>query len=171
MTVRRALLTSALASALSVTGVLPLGGFVSLARAHARAHVPAAAECQPEDQACKDREANEEQAKEIDEQQKKTQAAADKAGKDIDETGKKIQECQPGSSDCMEKLAGKGEREEGGITDMTNTIDTYRPEPADNAKEAVESTCEGFPASLPEGSTDAGSSPFPVSQLCALLGP
>ncbi|MFF5921111.1 hypothetical protein ACFY8C_22610 [Streptomyces flavochromogenes] len=129
-----------------------------------------AEECQPEDQACLDKEANAKEAKEIEEQQKKTQEAAGKADKDIENAGKKLDECPPGSSSCMEKLAGKGGREEDGFKDMSKTISTYRPEPADNASQAVESTCAAFPASLPQGSSDPGQSPFPATQLCSLLG-
>ncbi|WP_318207548.1 MULTISPECIES: hypothetical protein [unclassified Streptomyces] len=129
-----------------------------------------AEECKPDDQACLDKEANAKEAKEIEEQQKKTQEAAGKAEKDIKDAGKKLDECPPGSSSCMEKLAGKGGREEDGFKDMNTTISTYRPEPADNASQAVESTCTAFPASLPQGSSDPGQSPFPASQLCSLLG-
>lgn len=164
---RRALFTAVLTAVLSVPGAPSPVGLVPLAHAQVRNMT----ECEPDDQECKDREANAEQAKKIDEQQKKTQESAGKADQVIKDTGSKLQECQPGSSSCMEKLAGKGEREEGGITKMNDTIDTYRPEPSDNAKEAVESTCADFPASLPEGSADEGQSPFPVSQLCSLLGP
>ena len=128
------------------------------------------AECQPEDQACKDKENNAAEAKEIEEQQKKTQEAAGKAGKDIEKVGSDLKECPPGSSSCMEKLAGKGGREEDGFKGMNTTITENKPEPADNAAQAVESTCAAFPASLPQGSSDPGQSPFPASQLCSLLG-
>ncbi|MER5966764.1 hypothetical protein [Streptomyces sp. NPDC002057] len=128
------------------------------------------AECQPDDQACQDKEGNAEAAKKIEADQKKTQEAAGKAGKDIEAAGEKLAECPPGSSSCMEKLAGKGGREEGGFKEMGTTLSTYAPEPADNAAQAVESTCTAFPASLPQGSTDPGQSPFPASQLCSLLG-
>ncbi len=127
-------------------------------------------ECKPEDQACQDKEANAEEAKKIEEQQKKTQQAATQAGKDIEAAEKKLEECRPGSSSCMEKLAGKGGREEDGFKDMSTTISTNQPEPTDNAAQAVESTCAAFPASLPGGSSDPGQSPFPASQLCSLLG-
>ncbi|WP_328942207.1 hypothetical protein OG259_11590 [Streptomyces sp. NBC_00250] len=129
-----------------------------------------AEECKPEDQACLDKEANAKEAKEIDEQQKKTQEAAGQADKDIKAAGKKLEECPPGSSSCMEKLADTGGREEDGLKEMGTTISTYKPEPAENAAQAVDSTCAAFPASLPQGSSDPGQSPFPASQLCSLLG-
>ncbi|MEV7374854.1 hypothetical protein AB0O51_28720 [Streptomyces sp. NPDC090301] len=129
------------------------------------------AECQPDDQECKDKEGNAEAAKKIEADQKKTQEAAAQAGKDIAAAGKKLEECPPGSASCMEKLAGKGGREEDGFKDMGATISAYEPEPADNAAKTVETTCDAFPASLPQGSTDPGQSPFPASQLCSLLGP
>ncbi|MCD2463990.1 hypothetical protein MBT42_10495 [Streptomyces sp. MBT42] len=129
------------------------------------------AECQPDDQECKDKEDNAEAAKKIEGDQKKTQEAAAKVGKDIEAAGKKLEECPPGSASCMEKLAGKGGREEDGFKDMGATISAYEPEPSDNAAKTVETTCDAFPASLPQGSTDPGQSPFPASQLCSLLGP
>ncbi|ALO11445.1 hypothetical protein AQF52_5852 [Streptomyces venezuelae] len=147
-----------------------LASVLALTLAPALTSVAYGAECKPEDQACKDQEANEAEAKEIDEQQKKTQEAATKADKDIKDAGKKLEECPPGSAACMEKLAGKGSREEDGLREMTTTVSEYQPEPADNAAQAVESTCAAFPASLPQGSSDPGQSPFPASQLCALLG-
>ncbi|MEX0171822.1 hypothetical protein [Streptomyces sp. LMG1-1-1.1] len=130
-----------------------------------------AEECKPDDQACLDKEANAKEAKEIEEQQKKTQEAAGKADKDIKAAGDKLEECPPGSSSCMSKLTGgKGAAEEQGLKDMTDTISSNEPEPGNNAAEAVTSTCESFPGSLPQGSTDPGRSPFPVDQLCTLLG-
>ncbi|MFD8977658.1 MULTISPECIES: hypothetical protein [Streptomyces] len=155
---RRALSAAVLASVLALT------------LAPALTSVAYGAECQPEDQACKDQEANAAEAKEIEEQQKKTQEAATKADKDIKDAGKKLEECPPDSASCMEKLAGKGGREEDGFKEMTTTISTYKPEPAGNAAQAVDSTCTAFPASLPQGSSDPGQSPFPASQLCSLLG-
>ncbi|WP_079042345.1 hypothetical protein [Streptomyces aureus] len=130
-----------------------------------------AEECKPEDQACLDKEANAKEAKEIEEQQKKTQEAAGQADKDIKAAGEKLKECPPGSSSCMGRLTGgKGAAEEKGLKEMTDTISSHKPEPADNAAQAVTSTCESFPGSLPQGSTDPGQSPFPVDQLCSLLG-
>ncbi|MCB8907094.1 MULTISPECIES: hypothetical protein [unclassified Streptomyces] len=130
-----------------------------------------AEECKPEDQACLDKEANAKEAKEIEEQQKKTQEAAGQADKDIKAAGEKLKECPPGSSSCMSTLTGgKGATEEQGVKDMTDTIAANKPEPANNAAQAVSSTCESFPGSLPQGSTDPGQSPFPVDQLCSLLG-
>ncbi|MFB7353646.1 hypothetical protein [Streptomyces gardneri] len=152
---RRALTAAVLAAALG----LPL------------APVAYAEECKPDDQACQDKEHNAEQAKEIEEQQKKNQEAAAKADKDIKAAEEKLKECPPGSSSCMSKLTGgKGAAEEQGLKDMTDTIDTNETAPTDNAAEAVSSTCESFPGSLPQGSTDPGQSPFPVDQLCGLLG-
>ncbi|WP_329620841.1 hypothetical protein OG357_10075 [Streptomyces sp. NBC_01255] len=151
---RRALSAAVLASALALT----------------LAPVAYGAECQPEDQACLDKENNAAEAKEVEEQQKKTKEAAGQADKDIKKIGKDLEECPPGSSSCMEKLAGKGGREEDGLTDMSTTISTNEPEPADNASQAVESTCTAFPASLPQGSSDPGQSPFPASELCSMLG-
>ncbi|MFE0653112.1 hypothetical protein ACFVZH_31550 [Streptomyces sp. NPDC059534] len=152
---RRVLTAAVLAAALA----LPM-----TAVAHAE-------ECKPDDQACQDKEANAKEAKEIEEQQKKTQEAAGKADKDIADVGKKLDECPPGSSSCMGKLTGgKGAAEEKGLAEMTTTISTYEPEPTDNAQTAVTSTCTAFPASLPQGSDGQGQSPFPVSQLCSLLG-
>ncbi|MFE2014106.1 hypothetical protein [Streptomyces sp. NPDC059491] len=135
------------------------------------ASVAHAEECKPDDQACLDKEANAQEAKEIEEQQKKTQEAAGQADKDIKDVGKKLDECPPGSASCMGRLTGgKGAAEEKGLADMTDTITTYEPEPADNAQTAVTSTCSAFPGTLPQGSTDPGQSPFPVDQLCSLLG-
>ncbi|MEU3483645.1 MULTISPECIES: BAR domain-containing protein [Streptomyces] len=155
---RRALSAAVLASALASVLALTL------------APVAYGAECQPEDQACLDKENNAEEAKKIEEQQKKTQEAAGQADKDIEKIGKDLKECPPESSSCMEKLAGKGGREEDGFKDMSDTISTNKPEPADNAAQAVTSTCAAFPASLPQGSSEPGQSPFPASQLCSLLG-
>ncbi|WP_369146899.1 hypothetical protein [Streptomyces sp. R44] len=130
-----------------------------------------AEECKPDDQACLDKEANAKEAKEIEEKQKKNDEAAAKADKDIKAAGEKLKECPPGSSSCMGKLTGgKGADEEQGLKDMTETISTNKPEPGNNAAEAVTSTCASFPGSLPQGSTDPGQSPFPVDQLCSLLG-
>ncbi|MFJ5141896.1 hypothetical protein [Streptomyces sp. NPDC088707] len=144
--------------------------FLAAALALPLAPTAYAEECKPDDQACLDKEANAKEAEEIEEQQKKTQEAAGQADKDIKDAGKKLDECPPGSSSCMEKLAGKGGREEGGFKDMSTTLSTYRPEPADNASQAVESTCAAFPASLPQGASVPGQSPFPATQLCSLLG-
>ncbi|MFF0477374.1 hypothetical protein [Streptomyces sp. NPDC004284] len=138
------------------------------------ASVAHAEDCKPDDKVCqdqKDKEANEKEAKEIAEKQKKTEEAAGQADKDIKDVGKKIDECPPDSASCMGRLtSGKGAAEEKGVKDMTDTLSTYQPEPADNAQSAVTSTCADFPASLPQGSTDPGQSPFPVAQLCSLLG-
>ncbi|MFF9196016.1 hypothetical protein ACF09L_12470 [Streptomyces sp. NPDC014779] len=162
-------------SAPSVRGVL---GAAVLAAALALSAVPAAfaaapsvpvEECKPDDQECKDKETNANEAKEIDAQQAKTKEAAAKADKDIAKIGKDLEECKPGSDSCMDKLA-KGHGEQEGLTGMTATIEGFRPDPSDNAQSAVTSTCADFPASLPAGSTDPGQSPFPVSQLCSLLG-
>ncbi|WP_393061971.1 hypothetical protein [Streptomyces sp. LN549] len=174
-TARRALRAAAVLSAFAVAAALPVTGCLSAAyaqspAAHA-ATVPLlpAAECEPDDQACKDREANDKEAAEIEKEQQKTQAAADQADKDIEAAGEKLKECPPGSASCMEKLTGKGEREENGVSDMNGTIHSFEPDPSDNAASAVESTCTGFPASVPGGADDSQSA-FPVSQLCSLLG-
>ncbi|MET9677512.1 hypothetical protein ABZY68_31125 [Streptomyces sp. NPDC006482] len=159
---RRALSAAVLASALASALALTLSPVL--------APVAYGAECQPEDQACLDKENNAAEAKEVEEQQKKTQEAAGQADKDIKKIGKDLEECPPGSSSCMEKLAGTGGREEDGLADMSTTISTNEPEPAANAAQAVESTCAAFPASLPQGSSDPGQSPFPASQLCSMLG-
>ncbi|WP_411109986.1 hypothetical protein [Streptomyces sp. c-19] len=131
-------------------------------------------ECKPDDQVCQDqqdKEANAKEAKKIEEQQKKNQEAATEADKDIKAAEKKLEECPPDSSSCMSKLTGgKGAAEEKGLKDMTETISSNKPEPANNAAQAVTSTCASFPGSLPQGSTDPGQSPFPVDQLCSLLG-
>ncbi|MER5931821.1 hypothetical protein [Streptomyces sp. NPDC002054] len=134
--------------------------------------VPAAPteDCAPDDQACKDQKENEEQEKEVEEQQKETEEDAKKAEKTIEDVGKQLEECKPGSSSCMEGLTGPGMGEKQGIADMTSTIKGIEHGPAGDATAAVTSTCSGFLASLPAGSTDAAQSPFPVSQLCALLG-
>ncbi|MER5706128.1 hypothetical protein AB0B13_24595 [Streptomyces sp. NPDC042898] len=160
---RRATLSAALLAATLALTLAP-------ALVPALTSVAYGAECQPEDQACKDKETNAAEAKEIEEQQKKTQEAAGQADKDIKKIGKDLEACPPESSSCMEKLAGKGGREEDGFKEMNTTITTNKPEPADNAAEAVESTCAAFPASLPQGAGDQGQSPFPASQLCSLLG-
>ncbi|MFF0429191.1 hypothetical protein ACFYUJ_33055 [Streptomyces sp. NPDC004520] len=148
-------------------------GAVLLAAALAlpMASVAHAEECKPDDQACLDKEANAKEAKEIEEQQKKTKEAAGQADKDIKDVGKKLDECPPGSDSCMGKLtSGQGAAEEKGVKDMTETISTFEPEPTGNAQSAVTSTCADFPGSLPQGSADPGQSPFPVDQLCSLLG-
>ncbi|SEC32952.1 hypothetical protein [Streptomyces sp. TLI_105] len=130
-----------------------------------------AEECKPDDQACQDKEHNADQAKKIEEQQKKNQEAAAKADKDIKAAEEKLKECPPGSSSCMGKLTGgKGAAEEQDLGDMKDTIKKNETAPTDNAADAVTSTCESFPGSLPQGSTDPGQSPFPVDQLCGLLG-
>ncbi|MFH9728508.1 hypothetical protein ACH4M4_37025 [Streptomyces sp. NPDC017254] len=156
---RRLLGAGVLAAALALPVAVPL------------APVAYAAECEPDDQECKDKESNAEAAKKIEADQKKTKEAAGQADKDIKAAGEKLEECPPGSASCMEKLSGKGAREEDGLKEMGTTISTYKPEPADNAAAAVDSTCAAFPASLPQGSGDPGQSPFPASQLCSLLGP
>ncbi|MEU5219648.1 hypothetical protein AB0G79_26085 [Streptomyces sp. NPDC020807] len=158
--VRRVLGAAALVAALALTGAPSVWGVASA--------VPVE-ECKPDDQECKDKETNANEAKEIDQQQTKTKEAAAKADKDIAKIGKDLEECTPGSDGCMSKLAkGNGEKE--GLADMTATVKDFRTEPGDNAQSAVTSTCEAFPASLPAGSADPGQSPFPVSQLCSLLG-
>lgn len=163
---RRALIAALATTAVSASGALPLAGLAPLAHAQ----VALRAECQPDDQECKDKEGNAKQAEKIDEQQKKTQQAADKAGQDIKAANDKLEKCPPGSASCMKELTGEGKQEKEGIEKMTATIDAYRPEPSDNAQQAVDTTCAGFPASLPQGSTDPGRSPFPASRLCSLLG-
>ncbi|WP_405858203.1 hypothetical protein OG361_29240 [Streptomyces sp. NBC_00090] len=146
-------------------------GLLAAALALPMASVAHAEECKPEDQACLDKEANAKEAKKIEEQQKKTQESAGKADRDIKDVGKTLDECPPSSGSCTGKLtSGKGASEEKGLEDMTETISTYEPEPADNAQTAVTSTCAEFPASLPQGAGDPGQSPFPASQLCSLLG-
>ncbi|MFD5064787.1 hypothetical protein [Streptomyces sp. NPDC058394] len=166
---RTAALAAALAAALT-PGILTCVAYAHAPSAQASTSLPTV-ECEPDDQACKDREANEKEAKEIEEQQKKNQEAAAQADKDIKAVGDEMKECKPGSASCMEKLtAGKGEREEGGISDMTGTIGSFQPDPSDNAASAVSSTCAEFPGSLPEGAADDNAAPFPASQLCSLLG-
>ncbi|MFC8510298.1 hypothetical protein ACFU3J_05815 [Streptomyces sp. NPDC057411] len=156
---RRALGAAVLALALALT-----------AAPAALAQTPAApAECAPDDQACKDQEANANEAKEIEEQQKKTKESAAQADKDIKKVGKDLEECKPGSDTCMDKLA-KGNGEKAGLADMTATVNGFKPDPKDNAQSAVTTTCADFPASLPAGSAEPDQSPFPVSQLCSLLG-
>ncbi|GAA2816758.1 hypothetical protein [Streptomyces showdoensis] len=166
---------------LSVLPVRRAAGAAVLAAALALAAAPAAlaapsagpaapaAECQPDDQPCKDKETNANEAKEIDEQQKKTKESAAKADQDIAKVGKDLEKCKPGSETCMDELA-KGNGEKAGLADMTTKVGAFQPDPKDNAQTAVTSTCRDFPASLPAGSTDPGGSPFPVSQLCSLLG-
>ncbi|MER5412207.1 hypothetical protein [Streptomyces virginiae] len=127
-------------------------------------------DCAPDDQACKDRKENEEQEQKVEEKQKETEEDAKKAEKTIEDVGKKLKECEPGSSSCMEGLTGPGMGEKQGITDMTGTIKDFKPGPAGDASSAVTSTCADFLASLPAGSADDSQSPFPVAQLCALLG-
>ncbi|WP_285566306.1 hypothetical protein OG521_08765 [Streptomyces sp. NBC_01463] len=175
-TARRAALRAAtVLSAFALAAALPASGCLSAAYAQSPAAHAAGvrllptAECEPDDQACKDREANDKEAAEIAKEQEKTQAAAGQADKDIKAAGEKLKECPPGSASCMEKLTGKGEREESGISDMDGTIDSFAPDPSDNAASAVESTCTDFPASVPGGAND-GQSAFPVSRLCSLLG-
>ncbi|WP_301364383.1 hypothetical protein [Streptomyces xanthophaeus] len=167
---RRALSAALLASALSLAAP-------TLLTAPAHAEPPGypalsapAEECAADDQACKDRKENEEQEKKVEEQQKETEEDAKKAEKTIEDVGKKLEECKPGSSSCMEGLTGPGMGEKQGVTDMTSTIKDFKPGPAGDASAAVTSTCSGFLASLPTGSADDAQSPFPVSQLCALLG-
>ncbi|WP_406367460.1 hypothetical protein [Streptomyces sp. NBC_00645] len=173
-TLRRALRAGAFALTVSSAALGALASAVVPAHAlptgHPLAHTAAAEECAPDDQACKDQQANADEAKKIEEEQKKTQEAAGKAEQTISDVGKKIDECPPGSSACMEKLTGSGTAEKDGITAMTGTISGFQTEPAGNAGAAVTSTCTDFPASLPQGSTTPGQSPFPVAQLCSLLG-
>ncbi|MFB6581211.1 MULTISPECIES: hypothetical protein [unclassified Streptomyces] len=127
-------------------------------------------DCAPDDQACKDRKEEEEQEKEVEEKQKETEEDAKKAEKTIEDVGKKLEECEPGSSSCMEGLTGPGMGEKQGVTDMTSTVKGFKPGPAGDASAAVTSTCSDFVASLPAGSANDSQSPFPVAQLCALLG-
>ncbi|MFD7079007.1 hypothetical protein [Streptomyces sp. NPDC059918] len=127
-------------------------------------------DCAPDDQACKDRKENEEQEQKVEEKQKETEEDAKKAEKTIEDVGKKLEECEPGSSSCMEGLTGPGMGEKQGVADMTETIKEFKPGPAGDASAAVTSTCSDFLASLPAGSAGDSQSPFPVSQLCALLG-
>ncbi|MFF4433676.1 hypothetical protein ACFYZ4_31540 [Streptomyces sp. NPDC001513] len=127
-------------------------------------------DCAPDDQACKDRKEAEEQEQKVEEKQKETEEDAEKAEKTIEDVGKKLEECEPGSSSCMEGLTGPGMGEKQGITDMTGTVKGFKPGPAGDATTAVTSTCADFLASLPAGSADDSQSPFPVAQLCALLG-
>ncbi|MFB7448941.1 hypothetical protein [Streptomyces sp. NPDC056194] len=130
-----------------------------------------AEECKPDDQACLDKEANAKEAKAIEEKQKKNEEAAGQADKDIKAAGEKLKECPPDSSSCMGRLTGgKGAAEEKGLQDMKDTISSNETEPSNNAAQAVTSTCESFPGTLPQGSADPGQSPFPVDQLCSLLG-
>ncbi|WP_416969633.1 hypothetical protein [Streptomyces sp. 4F14] len=152
MPARRFLCACALALAVCSTA------YVSPAHAVA----VAASECAPEDEACKDSEAA---AQKVEDQQKKTEEGAANAQKQIDAVGKQIQECEPGSSECMEKLSGSGAAEKQGIADMKDTISGFRTEPADNASSTSTTVCSGFAATLP-----AGESPFPNDQLCSLLG-
>ncbi|MFC9242756.1 hypothetical protein ACFT7S_01565 [Streptomyces sp. NPDC057136] len=162
-----------LAAAVCAVTLFPLAGTASAYSGSHSVQASTAApaeECKPDDQACKDRETNANESKEIDKEQKKTQEAATQAGKDIDAAEEKLKECPPGSGSCMEKLAGTGADEEQGVSDMTDTIGSFKPDPSDNAASAVVSTCADFPGSLPAGSADESASPFPVSQLCSLLG-
>ncbi|MFF0436412.1 hypothetical protein ACFYU9_29885 [Streptomyces sp. NPDC004327] len=155
--VRRVLGAAVLASALLLSG----------------ASVAAAEECKPDDQACIDKETNDNEAKEIAADKKKTKESADKADKGIKDIGKDLEKCKPGESSgdtCMSGLAKGNNGEQKGMDDMTQTVGNFQPDPKDNAQSAVTTTCHDFPASLPAGSTDPGTSPFPVSQLCSLLG-
>ncbi|MFD0077510.1 hypothetical protein ACFVIY_34275 [Streptomyces sp. NPDC127166] len=128
-------------------------------------------ECKPDDQACLDKEANAKEAKAIEEKQKKNEEAAGQADKDIKAAGEKLKECPPDSSSCMGRLTGgKGAAEEKGLQGMKDTISSNETEPSNNAAQAVTSTCESFPGTLPQGSADPGQFPFPVDQLCSLLG-
>ncbi|MFJ7493936.1 hypothetical protein ACIQZB_22415 [Streptomyces sp. NPDC097727] len=173
---RRPLLRAVvLTSALALSTALPVLGLAPAAYAQSGTPVRGVApaeECKPDDQACKDREANAKEAAEIEKAQKKNQDAADRTDKDIKAAGDKLKECPPGSASCMEKLTSNGttDRAESGISDMTGAIDSFKPDPSDNAASAVESTCADFPASLPAGAADDSHSAFPVSQLCSLLG-
>ncbi|MGP3636973.1 hypothetical protein ACTU45_27095 [Streptomyces sp. 24-1644] len=162
-----------LAAAMCAVTLFPLAGVASAYGGSHSVQASTAApaeECKPDDQACKDRETNADEAKDIEKEQKKTQEAATQAGKDIDAAEEKLKECQPGVGSCMEKLAGTGTGEKQGVSDMTDTIGSFTPDPSDNAASAVGSTCADFPGSLPPGAADDGAAPFPVSQLCSLLG-
>ncbi|MFJ7779370.1 hypothetical protein [Streptomyces yangpuensis] len=165
---RRALCSTFLAASLSVTAL----ALAAPARAHPQpgGHLAPVAECAPDDQACKDREKDAEQEKEVEERQNKTDEDAKKADQTIKDVGKQLEECKPGAGSCMDGLTGPGMGEKQGITDMTSTIKENKAGPAGDASEAVTSTCSHFPASLPAGSADSTQSPFPVAQLCALLG-
>ncbi|MEV5974523.1 hypothetical protein [Streptomyces sp. NPDC051921] len=161
-------MSSALPAAASVRRVLG-GAVLACALLLSGASSGAAAECAPDDQVCKDNEANAAEAKEIEEQQQKTKESAAQADKDIKKVGADLEKCKPGSETCMAGLAkGNGEKE--GLADMTAAVQGFQPDPKDNAQSAVTSTCADFPALLPEGSTDPGQTQFPVSQLCKLLG-
>ncbi|GAA0299935.1 hypothetical protein GCM10010302_43130 [Streptomyces polychromogenes] len=117
-----------------------------------------------------DVEINAEAARQIAERQEKNRAAAEGATKGIKAVGDRIAQCPPGSATCMEKLSGKGEREENGIKGMAETITSFRPEPSDNAADASSTVCRNHPASLPGGAAEQGQAPFPASQVCSLLG-
>lgn len=169
MSARRLLSACALALAVS-SGTLAgcSGAYAVPARGATVSAVPvvpvvSAEECKPDDQACKD--AQEEQK--IEDQQKKTQAAAEDTQKQIDAVGKKLKECEPGSSECMEKLSGSGAAEKQGISDMKDTISGFKTEPGDNASSTSSGICSGFASTLPSG---AGETPVPVDQMCSLLG-
>lgn len=117
-----------------------------------------------------DVEINAEAAQQIAAQQEKNRTAAEGTARGIKAVGEKIAQCPPGSAACMEKLSGKGEREESGITGMADTVTSFRPEPSDNGADAASAVCRNFPASLPGGSAEQGQAPFPASQVCSLLG-
>ncbi|MFD9420512.1 hypothetical protein ACFWC9_38305 [Streptomyces goshikiensis] len=173
---RRALSTALLAASLSLAApaFLAAPAHADLTDPVGYAWHPAAGtpaeDCAPDDQTCKDRKEVEEQEAKVEEKQKETEEDAKKAEKTIEDVGKKLEECEPGSSSCMEGLTGPGMGEKQGITDMTGTIEDFKPGPAGDASAAVTSTCSDFVASLPTGSADDSQSPFPVAQLCALLG-
>ncbi|MFJ9828589.1 hypothetical protein ACIRSU_30110 [Streptomyces sp. NPDC101160] len=167
--VRRVLGAAALASAL----VLPGASAASAAAATSAASVAFAEECKPDDQECLDKETNANEAKEIAAEKKKTKESAAQADKDIEEIGKDLEKCKPGSSGadtCMSGLAKGNNGEQKGMDDMTAAVNGFKPETTSSAAEVGSATCHDFPASLPAGSADPGLSPFPVSQLCALLG-
>ncbi|MEV7541097.1 hypothetical protein [Streptomyces sp. NPDC089915] len=117
-----------------------------------------------------DVEINAEAARQIAERQKTNQAAAEGTAKKITAVGDRIAACPPGSAACMEKLSGKGEREESGIKGMADTVTSFRPEPTDNAADASATVCRNYPGSLPGGAAEQGQAPFPASRVCSLLG-
>lgn len=161
--VRRVLGAALLASALVLSG----------GAAATAASVAFAEECKPDDQECLDKETNANEAKEIAAEKKKTKESATQADKDIKEIGKDLEKCKPGSSGadaCMSGLAKGNNGEQKGMDDMTAAVNGFKPETTSNAAEVGSATCADFPASLPAGSADPGLSPFPVSQLCSLLG-
>ncbi|MFD9724867.1 hypothetical protein [Streptomyces sp. NPDC059072] len=117
-----------------------------------------------------DVEINAEAAQQIAARQEKNRSAAETTAKGIKAVGDRIAQCPPDSATCMENLSGKGEREEGGIKGVADTIGSFRPEPSDNGAEAASTVCKNFPAALPGGAAEQGQAPFPASQVCSLLG-